>query len=125
MVKKVLQLRYYGPKSDNYNVETDNSWPTLDSDPNLAQHLIDGSLFNKYIPVTHIGIQTIPGAKFYINNNNTNPIIVGALGIYELNLDDTTGLIYSFKVDPNTIMAINKIATAYLIIDIVYEEQEE
>ena len=46
-----------------------------------------------YSPIIHLGIQTLPGTKIYLNGFYDAPIIIGATGIYELDLEGTTGLI--------------------------------
>jgi hypothetical protein len=47
------------------------------------------------MPIVHLGIQTLPGTKVYLNSNMDAPVIIGATGIYELDLEGTTGLISS------------------------------
>jgi hypothetical protein len=37
------------------------------------------------MPIVQLGIQSVPGTKFYLNGSN-NPIIIGNTGIYELDL---------------------------------------
>jgi hypothetical protein len=66
----------------------------------------------------------LPGTKIYLNDN-LNPIIVGLTGIYELDLDGTTGLISKIRFDEQSINIIDSIETAYLILDIVYETEED
>ena len=53
--------------------------------------LVDGSVFDtpSCYPIVQLGIQTLPGTKFYLNNS-IEPIIVGYTGIYELDLDNQT-----------------------------------
>ena len=82
MARKVMQFRYYDDSS-------------LDNQPNRVSgisgaitkaKLTSGSIFSAYLPITQLGIQTVPGTKFYLNNAD-NPIIIGATGIYELDLE--------------------------------------
>ena len=69
MARKVQQIRYYGDlKSDS-----DKNQPA-----NLTgNRLRSGSVFSQYTPMKQIGIQTMPGVKFYLNNS-TEPIIIGS-----------------------------------------------
>jgi predicted nucleic acid-binding Zn-ribbon protein len=52
-----------------------------------------------------IGIQTMPGVKFYLNNS-IEPIIVGSTGIYELNVENLTE-ITALSFDTTSINMIN------------------
>ncbi len=109
MVKNVKQFRYYS---------TDSQYNT--NDLNFFKTSIN---FVQYAPIVHLGIQTIPGVQFYLNGNH-NPMVVGATGIYELDLENTTGLIQSIYFDDKSLNIINNIPTAYLIMDIIYETEE-
>jgi hypothetical protein len=53
------------------------------------------------------------------------PVIIGATGIYELNLEGTTGLISGLKVDTTSMDIIEATPTGYIIIDIIYEVEED
>ena len=59
MAKQIKQFRYY--KQNNLK-----NYPTNISIANLAS----GSIFSKYMPVIQLGIQSLPGTKFYLNNSN-------------------------------------------------------
>jgi hypothetical protein len=114
MVKKVKQFRYYSEDNPNNNA-TKNEF--------LGKE--ESSLLKNCSPAIHLGVQTIPGTKIYINEMFEGPLIIGASGIYELDLENTTGLITDIKVDPESMNTIASIPTAYIIIDIVYEAEEE
>lgn len=112
MAKYINQIRYYGEG----NAKNSNSNVTM-------AKLRSGSLFSDTLPITQLGIQTLPGVKIYINNH-TNPIIIGSTGIYELNVD---GLSYitDIKFDGVSLNLINNNqSNAYLIIDYIYEKEE-
>lgn len=111
MVKNIKQFRFYGTDNEN-----NTNAASFFKDPGVG--------LNAYMPVVHIGVQTLPGTKIYLNDN-LNPIIVGLTGIYELDLDNTTGLISKIRFDEQSINIINSIETAYLILDIVYETEED
>lgn len=87
-----------------------------------------GSLFDgtkggkKYVPILQLGIQTIPGTYFYLNGG-LDPIIIGSTGIYELDLSGEIE-ISKLEIDYQSLERINNMANGYLIIDIIYEDEE-
>ena len=110
MAKKIKQVRYYAENHKN-----NYGGPTY-------RNLISGSVFSKYVPILQLGIQTLPGTKFYLNGSN-NPIIVGNTGIYELDLQGLTE-INSLQFDASSVALIANNANAYLIVDMIYEGGE-
>ena len=58
MAKHVMQFRYY---EDNH---TNNQPVELN-----AGQLVNGTVFAKYLPFTQLGIQALPGTRFYLNDN--------------------------------------------------------
>ena len=112
MAKQVRQVRFYG--SD----EVKKNYPTGVTPATLAS----GSAFQNYVPAIQLGIQALPGTKFYLNNNY-NPVIIGYTGIYELDLNGLSE-VTSLKFDMQSLNAISKNANAYLIVDIIYEDGE-
>lgn len=114
MQKKIIQFRYYdNNNSNNYPASADS-----------ATKFITGQLFTSYMPGIHLGVQTIPGTKLYLNDNYTNPVIIGATGIYELSLEGTSGLLQNIKVDATSMDIIKNTRGAYIIMDLVYETEE-
>ena len=113
MARRVQQIRYYG---DN-KINSDKNQPA-----NLTgNRLRSGSVFSQYTPMKQIGIQTMPGVKFYLNNS-VEPIIVGSTGIYELNVENLTE-ITALSFDTTSINMINETpSTSYIIVDILYED---
>lgn len=112
MAKQIKQFRYYKQSSlKNY--------PTNISIANLAS----GSIFSIYMPIIQLGIQSLPGTKFYLNNSN-DPIIIGNTGIYELNLNGLSE-ITAISFDRASLNAINTNQNGYLIVDILYEDGED
>lgn len=112
MAKQVQQIRYYNETSRDKNYPSGISHRTLAS----------GSAFNNYRPIIQLGIQALPGTKFYLNNA-INPIIIGYTGIYELDLNGLSE-ITAISFDSKSLDAISKNANAYLIVDIIYEDGE-
>jgi hypothetical protein len=74
------------------------------------------------MPISQLGIQSLPGTKFYLNNSN-DPIIIGHTGIYELNLEGMAE-ITALAFDSKSIEAINGNYNSFLIVDIIYEREE-
>jgi hypothetical protein len=64
-------------------------------------NLYNGTIFTNYLPITQIGIQTLPGTKFYLNEATT-PIMVASTGIYELDLEGLS-TITSLSFDYNSL----------------------
>ena len=106
MANKIMQFRYYGEK-------VSNNQPSNISASNLAS----GHIFSGYLPITQLGIQTLPGTKFYLNNS-IYPVVIGSTGIYELDLKGITQ-ITEIHFDKRSLNLINENNNAYLIIDII------
>lgn len=109
MAKHVMQFRYY---EDNH---TNNQPVELN-----AGQLVNGTVFAKYLPFTQLGIQALPGTRFYLNDNIEGPVIVGSTGIYELELGGISK-INSLKFDSKSLKLIADNPNAFLIIDVIYE----
>ena len=109
MAKHIMQFRYY---EDNH---TNNQPVKLN-----AGSLVDGTVFAEYLPFTQLGIQALPGTRFYLNDNIEGPVIVGSTGIYELELEGISK-ISSLKFDSKSLKLIADNPNAFLIIDVIYE----
>ena len=117
------QFRFYNINSEqNYN-----GGMTIDGTPIEVNYntLVNGNLFqlSEKNPAFQIGIQALPGTKFYLNSglNNNNAIVVGLTGIYELNTEKIGINITNLQFDGQSILNINNNSGAYLIVDIIYE----
>ena len=109
MAKQIKQFRFYNQKSSK-------NYPSNITMANLAS----GSIFSSYVPIIQLGIQTLPGIKFYLNNAN-DPIIIGNTGIYELTLEGLSE-ITALEFDRADLNSINNNINGYLIVDIMYED---
>ena len=107
---RMIQLRYYKEGSAN-NYPSDITWPEFCTQ----------ETFRKYNPITQLGIQALPGTRFYINSG-INPIIIGGSGIFELDVTNTSASITSLRMDQKSMELIRDLETGYLIIDLVYGE---
>lgn len=95
----------------------------LNYPPNLySGNLVSGAAFKNCVPIIKLGIQSLPGVRFRFNTN-LEWIVLGATGLYELDLKDSAGSIVDLKFDKQSIQVINDNQNAYLIIDIMYEEE--
>lgn len=124
MSKQVKQFRFY-----DYNNTHNKNYPTLQNEngedmsgEEFAGLFINGNLLAGH-RIVQLGIQSLPGTKFYLNNS-IGPIIIGHTGIYELNVEGLTE-ITSLRFSADSISAINSNANSFLIVDIIYEEEDE
>lgn len=116
MAKKIKQFRYYAENQGNVNPNVARNFPSTIS----ARNLISGSIFATSTPIVQLGIQGLPGTRFFLNGNN-NPIIIGNTGIYEIDLQGQ-GEITALSFEASSINQIRDNPNAYLIVDIIYEE---
>lgn len=110
MAKRVKQFRY-NPK-DLEDLETPTS---------AYKTLTSGEAFKDCPSIIQLGIQALPGTKFFVNGNY-NPVTVGSSGIYELDLNgiaEITKLYFSGQSIQNL-----KNSSTNLIIDILYESED-
>ena len=77
-------------------------------------------LLAKYGAAVKIGIQTLPGIKFYISDSNlSNGIIIDHTGVYELDLRNTTTAISNLRFDAASLSRIDEVDNASLIVDVL------
>lgn len=118
MAKVIRQYRYYGENNSK-------NWPLNEISPKTLE---EGSVFfseEGLGSITQLGIQTLPGTIFYLNNaNRDRPTIIGGTGIYELDLEGFSE-INSLQFDKASIKNIDEIGSAYIIVDALYEVEEE
>ena len=114
-MKRIAQLRYHGEQSPLNN-------PTSLSRTDWTL----GNIFKNYGIVSHLGIQGVPGLRFYLNNVSGS-IMIGDTGIYEVNLENI-GRITALRFEDDAIFrnAYDKQASISdernsLIVDIIYE----
>ena len=88
-----------------------------------AASLISGDALNTYLPIQQIGIQALPGTKFYINGA-TNVTVVGSTGLVELDISNG-GSISSIMFNRESLELISQNTEAYIILDIIYRQGEE
>lgn len=109
-MKRIKQFRYYADgNSKNSPGGTYAGW-------------VQGNIFSNYFPITQLGIQSLPGTRFYLNNS-ADPIIIGHTGIYELDLDGDTQ-ITALQFAGESMVAVKNNDNSYVIVDIIYEAEE-
>ena len=124
MAYKVKQFRYYNDKSSEVTESKRNQPTTLDGTTTLitSDLYLYGDVFVNHFPVTQLGIQALPGTKFYLNEA-VDPVIIGATGIYELDL--TNGIqISKISFAHDSMENIKNNDNAFLIVDIIYDDGE-
>ena len=124
-IKKVTQLRFFGDSNAYLNTaDQDAIYHQIDENqPNSLSSvdLSSGDAFLEYIPILQLGIQALPGTKFHLNAN-LDPVIIGASGMYELDLVNSSAVLTSLTCEKESLTKISKNPDGYLIIDIVYQE---
>lgn len=109
-MKQIKQFRYYHTKASN-------NYPNAEV---TQANIVSGNIFAGHGDITHLGIQAIPGTKFYLNNSYDHPIIIGFTGIYELQLN-SLGTIYAIKFDLTNLNELYTSDDQRILIDIIYE----
>lgn len=117
MSKKLTQFRFYSDESsENYPVKN------LNDKSVTTQDYVSGSIFKDALPILQLGIQALPGTKFYLNGS-INPIYVGNSGIYDLDIEEEVR-INGLAFEQDSMNRINDTGSAILIVDILYGEEE-
>lgn len=110
MAKKAYQVRFCTAQNRN---ETNNA---------TILELESGTAFEHRLPIEQLGIQALPGTKFYLNSS-ADPIIVGTTGIYELDLTNRSS-ISGLRFNASSLETIAASETP-LLVDIVYLDEAE
>lgn len=110
MATKFAQFRYGG----------DNGIWTSTTANVSKDALTTGQAFQNYCPITQLGIQAVPGTRFFLNYG-TEPIIVGPSGIWEI--DTRAGVtIDALSFDPTSLdLNVTTESMPGLIVDFIYE----
>ena len=111
-----MNVKYYQRFVED---KSDGNYPNTISKATL----LSGSIFESVTPIIKLGIQTIPGVRFSINANNSW-VIIGATGIYELDLTQSSATIMQLRFEENSLKMIDAHDNGYLIIDVLSEQEE-
>lgn len=129
MAKDIFQFRYYNDNNPlNWPIgATFEDWSASTTASPSAKAFTDFSGEGEKIPtkssIIQLGIQTIPGTKFYLNGSKY-PITVGVTGIYEISLEDNI-TIESLVFNRISMERIKDNDGAYLIVDMLVREEED
>ena len=126
MANKVKQFRYYTePIAASHITRNYPQYITVDGESVLlnASHFVSGEVFKTYTPMVQLGVQSLPGTEIYINGSE-DPIIIGLTGLYELDLKAGT-TITSLRFGSSSMNNIKNNENAFLIVDCIYQEQQE
>ena len=116
MAKKIMQYRFF---EENGN----QNQPNTSYEMITKNNLINGAIFSNRTPITQLGIQTLPGTKFYLNNS-VDPVEVGITGIYELDLDGQAEIV-KLTFSETSMERIEENSNGYLIVDVLYDDGTE
>lgn len=124
MANQIKQFRYYTEVTGNgatmnYPSSILASGKTT---PVSYLHYVSGEMFANYYPIVQLGVQALPGTKFYLNES-AEPVIVGQTGIYELDLGLNTK-ITKIQFDAVSMRSIRDNQNAFLIVDFIYDDKE-
>ena len=128
MANRIKQYRYYA-NSNNPSVGNEKNQPIEIASESGSQipvthdHYCSGLVFGNAFPIIQLGVQALPGTKFYLNNA-LEPIIIGSTGIYELDLGGQTE-ITAINFDLESMKLIRDNNNAFLIVDIIYDDGKE
>lgn len=115
---EVHQFRFYGFES-NFNYPEKLIWVGSNNDNTRSVDLL-----SSVGAAVKIGIQTLPGVKFWISLGNlSDPIIIDHTGVYELDLRNTTTKIGSLFFDPKSLARVSEVDNASLIVDVLCNPQ--
>ena len=121
MANRIKHFRYYNEDRSQYNNLTQNQPSQFNGRPVSYHDYITGDVFDNYLPILKLGIQSIPGTKFYLNYA-LDPIYIGNTGIFELELKESQ--VSSLQFDAGSMRNINNNDSAYLIVDIIYDDSK-
>ena len=124
ITRNIAQFRFFGDNNTYLNhADSTQLYRQIDENyPNgiSSLDLSSGTAFIDYMPIVQLGIQALPGTKFNLNTN-LDPIIVGASGMYELDLTNNSAKITSLSFEQDSLDQITNNPDGYLIVDILYE----
>lgn len=117
----IQQYRFYGTENINNNPRDVEGSKLKERLAKESTNLLIGG--DNQAPIKQLGIQSLPGTKFYINESD-NPVILGKTGIFELNCMDMAYSITKLTFDIESLRRIDENDNDFLIIDIIEENNE-
>lgn len=125
MARVVKQYRYYNDKDEVRNQPLQRELEDGTIEAITKEHYISGVVFESpsCFPILQLGIQALPGTKFYLNSS-IDPVTIGFTGIYELELDNGVEII-KLTFNPTSMNEIESNINGYLIVDVLYDDGSE
>ena len=102
MANKIKQFRYYTEMTGNGATMNYPSTIGANSTPVSYLHYVNGELFQNYYPIVQLGVQSLPGTKFYLNGELKLTCTAGTIpsGNYFIgSWSSTTGQNFKGKVN--------------------------
>ena len=120
MSKKLKQFRFYGNGDERNSPKV----KPIEGTDVVIEDYQTGKIFELegVFPISQLGIQGPPGTKFYLNGS-VKYITIGISGIYDLDIKNGSR-ITRLGFDRNSLERINPNGTGYLIVDILYGEED-
>lgn len=116
---EVYQFRFYGFDNE-HNYPSGMNWIGSNGDNTKSTDLL-----SSIGAAVKIGIQTLPGVRFWISLGNlSDPIIIDHTGVYELDLRNTTTKIGSLFFEPTSLARVSEVENASLIVDVLCNPQD-
>ena len=119
MAKQIKQIRWF-KDGDSRNFPS----TILKKELQLDENNPTDSYFEQYSPILQLSVHTLPGVKIYFNSQDKNPIYVGHSGVYQLDLTDTSAVLYGLHFDEKDLTDIEN-TNVGLIIDLMYNNEAE
>lgn len=121
MANQIKQFRYYTEMTGNGATMNYPSTIGTTNTPVSYLHYVSGELFANYYPIVQLGVQSLPGTKFYLNESS-EAVIVGQTGVYELDLG-LNSKITKIQFDAVSMKSIKDNQNAFLIVDFIYDDR--
>lgn len=83
------------------------------------QSLIDGTAFEDFYPIIQLGVQAVPGTRFFLNDSKY-PVMIGPSGIWEIDTSAGTAIRQLIFDNGSLILNENAQSTHGVIIDLIY-----
>ena len=115
MAKRIQQFYFKGDGEEEK--KSNRPSPDINSDK-----YVDGSAFSSYCPISQLGIQALPGTKFYLHGD-IYPITIGASGIFDLDIKNGAR-VTDLRFSRSDMDRISESGSGYLIVDIIYGEED-
>lgn len=115
MAKQIKQIRFFTERSDETRNYPSGITKAKLTDENYLHSCGVGRILQ-------LSIHTLPGTRLYFNGDKDRAVYVGHSGVYQLDLNDVSAILWGVSFDSNDLAELET-ANAGLIIDVLYEEE--